>query len=401
MKKLLTSAALVALALGLAAPGRAQSEKPLQKLWSLFGGKSNPPAATATSNSNSTTTMVHADTSQRPAEIQIELAWYADPITCPYGLVAATQKGDLQLHGTVPSKAVHDHAVRVARLQTQRKVVDMIQENPGAMVRAVRVPMQQLQQSTQAALQNAFPHDQGQLKVQCYGDGRVTVTGRVTSWEHKLAVSQTLQRVQGTSAVANQAMIVPHGTGQIAQTNPTPAPLRPTPTANPPSSYFQSMPNGAQNSPPTAVQNVPPVRVGTPQNNPYAMQQPSNPFQAVSMPKNPNVPPVTLEQPQPTPTVAQQSPLQPTTAEPGRGVVIMDEPAAPAVAPTPQFIKRRIEETVPGVSDVTVTFTSPKNAKVDVRCRPTDNTDQIIGQIISLRELESIQVDLNIRVPEK
>ena len=75
-----------AVALAIAAGARGQTgERPLQKIFGTGAGKSSPAPANATV----------AEKSQRRAEIGVELAWLADPITFPYFLEARIEGGTL------------------------------------------------------------------------------------------------------------------------------------------------------------------------------------------------------------------------------------------------------------------------------------------------------------------
>src|SRR5947209_7383224 len=54
--------------------------------------------------------------SNRFTEIQVELAWMADPVTFPYFLEARVKGTNLELRGYVPSKAARTQAVNLAKL---------------------------------------------------------------------------------------------------------------------------------------------------------------------------------------------------------------------------------------------------------------------------------------------
>src|SRR4051794_6283264 len=78
----------------------AQTDRP----WRLFGRPADKTAAKAIDP-------------RRQAEIQIELAWLADPVTFPYFLEARTTSAGLVVRGYVPNKAVHEQAVNLAKVQ--------------------------------------------------------------------------------------------------------------------------------------------------------------------------------------------------------------------------------------------------------------------------------------------
>src|SRR5207302_262388 len=91
----LAGAALAATAaLGLAQTG----ERPLHKFFGSGPGKNSPPKT--------------SEDLRRKAEIDVELAWLADPVTFPYYLEAQADATTLTVRGYVPDPAVRDHALK-------------------------------------------------------------------------------------------------------------------------------------------------------------------------------------------------------------------------------------------------------------------------------------------------
>ncbi len=140
---------------------------------------------------------------RRLLEIQVELAWLADPLTFPYFLDAQLQGQTLEIHGHVPSPEVRERACQLARLYCPLAIQDVMREHASLAVRPVRRPPQQLQHMAASSLRLALPASD-KILVSCALDGQVTLQGTVTSWEEKLAASQALRRLHGCLCVANQ-----------------------------------------------------------------------------------------------------------------------------------------------------------------------------------------------------
>src|SRR5262249_30606075 len=66
----------------------------------------------------------------RLSEIQVELGWMADPFTFPYRLEAKANGGALEVRGVVPSEAVRQRALRIAREGCPLKVTDGLKVYP-------------------------------------------------------------------------------------------------------------------------------------------------------------------------------------------------------------------------------------------------------------------------------
>jgi BON domain len=150
------------------------------------------------------TPKVKAEDPRRLAEIGVELAWLADPVTFPYFLEAKVEGATLTVRGFVPDKAVRDYALRLARLYCSCSVTDAMKEHPSLRVRPGQAAPTQLQTAVVSALREALSRQQAQkLQVQCAADGKVTLGGPVQSAEAKLAASRALRRMYGCTSVQN------------------------------------------------------------------------------------------------------------------------------------------------------------------------------------------------------
>jgi hypothetical protein len=190
-----------ALSLGLAMPALAQTSG-AAKL-----GKSGMPADLQP---------LPAAEGKRLMEIQMELAWLADPVTFPYYLEAHIQGDTLLVQGYVPSRAVHEQALKHARQQCSLKITDALKEHSGVAVKPTRTSASQLQQGATTALRQSVGQGAARLQVKCGSDSKITVSGWVGSFEEKLTVSQTLRRLHGCTAVINTTHVEVNGAPRTA-----------------------------------------------------------------------------------------------------------------------------------------------------------------------------------------
>lgn len=140
---------------------------------------------------------------RRVTEVNVEIAWLADPVTFPYYLEAHATASQLEVRGYVPNKAVREQAIRIAQVYSSLPVADAMKEHPSLLVRTTSMSAQQLQTSVQSSLRSALPRQYQQLKAECAKDGTVSVIGPVNSYEEKMAVSHALRRLHGCTSVQN------------------------------------------------------------------------------------------------------------------------------------------------------------------------------------------------------
>ncbi len=184
---------------------------------------------------------------RRLAEINIEIAWLADPVTFPYYLEARSNGGNMEVRGYVPGKAVREHALRLAQVHASAPVVDAMKEHPSLLVRPSPMTPQELQRRIVSALREALPKSSQQLQVQLAPDGKVFVHGAIPTHEDKLTVSLSLRRLHGCTSVQNQTQ-VPNDPA-VAQGN--------NPLADPKKAPFQATSNPATKPNDNAVVNDP------------------------------------------------------------------------------------------------------------------------------------------------
>jgi hypothetical protein len=400
-------------------------------------------------------TMLSEQTSadlNRLMEIQVELAWLSDRTTFNYYLEAHVKGTALEVRGYVPSKTVREQAINLAKLNCSLSVTDAIKAHPSLVIRTTHRVPDQLTDSVQTALHEAFPNQQ--LTVNCQDDGTVQVFGSVRSFEQKLAVSRSLRRLHGCTSVANFTEV---GGGEIARHFPkytnnafsapstTPKVITPVVKAPP----VKAPP------PPTATYSsamIKPVRATTDDFGGQSTKAPSDrkrdePFtlivrtppavrqtETITLPaaSAPSIKITTVEGPvlprsDNTGLLKTPDQVKPGDAYESRGVVVVstEEPASPQPTSTwlppltpaqpqpappakassaarlmnaPQ-LKKRIESAVPGVHHVNVTFTSKTDVHVECAIRPGEDTGAVARQILALREFDPYKVDLEIQQP--
>jgi hypothetical protein len=175
---------------------------------------------------------LEADDYNRLAEILMELAWLADPLTFPCRLEAHVNDTVLQVKGCVPNQKVRQRALDLARRYCPITVIDLLKQGEQGPVQLAFVPPPQLGRAAVTALQASFP--QQPFKVECDGAGRVKVSGFVGSFEQKLAVSKSLRGLQGCSAVINDTHVTSNLSPAVVTKNGSPksgAPKSGAPTA--------------------------------------------------------------------------------------------------------------------------------------------------------------------------
>ena len=114
----------------------------------------------------------------RYEESQVELAWLAEPMLFSLNLAAQLKDNTLAVRGYVPTAAVRDHALKVAREQTTFRVVDELKIYPAAGNAQAR-PTNPRRSSIIARqiLVQQFPERGKDIEVKCDPQGRVTVAG--------------------------------------------------------------------------------------------------------------------------------------------------------------------------------------------------------------------------------
>jgi hypothetical protein len=153
--------------------------------------------------------------SSRQVEVQVELAWLADPLICPYCPAAHVVGQSLEVSGYVPSEEVAARVVEVARRNCALPLMNALRIRAGLSAARVSVPAERLQQAARrtACAELSGPADQ--VQVSCSPSGLIAVIGRVPSLQEKLRLSQALCRLPGCSAVVNLLRVEPEASTEL------------------------------------------------------------------------------------------------------------------------------------------------------------------------------------------
>src|SRR5262249_54913277 len=143
----------------------------------------------------------------RLTEVQVEMAWLADPATFPYRLTARVQGLTLRVSGCVPSSGVRSHVLQVARNHCGLPVRDDLTVVPGLAAYPQAVTATALEQAALAAVKSGFPPPAADVQVQVRGRSVLVVSGVVPSEEVSLAVCQRLRQLAGCSSVVNHLLV--------------------------------------------------------------------------------------------------------------------------------------------------------------------------------------------------
>jgi hypothetical protein len=170
----------------------------------LVGTPNGPPHLKIKNGTGATTQEAIA----RVAEIKAELAWLADPATCPCPLKAHAFGLTLEVRGSVPNEAVRAQAIALAKEQTTLAVMDALQVQPDlAMPKPINEPAENLALSAASAFNDSVPSYCFGVNIGALSNGTITVEGMIPSYEEKLRVSQRLRQLRGCTCVVNHLTV--------------------------------------------------------------------------------------------------------------------------------------------------------------------------------------------------
>lgn len=327
----------------------ASGQTALEKIRDAFSGKKTPPPAPPA------TSMMPMESDARLIEILVELAWLGDPITFPFYLEARVEGPVLHIRGNVPSKAVHEHAMKL--VTTSLPVVDDLKENPTLKPHPTRMSPEQLQKVVGAAMRETLPRQAKNLQMRCTADGQVAISGMVETFEQKLQISQALRRLHGCTVAKNLTRVGTDPDGLLAKNLTKPAV---TPTNVPGSIAIAQAPGGT---------------TGVVKSSPLG-----------SLPQDINIKTEPVGAP---PANAGGSPASVPTEVPNVPV----RPGGPRLT-LPQ-IQQRIREACPKAKDVIATQKPTGEVKVEIHVREDGDIDGILNRIYSLPDMESYRLEVN------
>jgi hypothetical protein len=347
------------------------------QIWRWFGPKApdkNPPAKSTQSDPS------------RVAEINVEVAWLADPVTFPYYLEAHATGSQMEVRGYVPNREVREQAVRIAQVYSSLPVVDAMKEHPSLLVKPGLLTAQQLQSSAQSSLRVALPKQSQQLKIECGSDGKVFVIGPVSSIEEKVIVSHSLRRLHGCTSVQNLTTLP----SDVAQ---TPEPRERTPivkTSNPTEPRDQPAPEGKPSAGPEVKskswftwpfgRSAPPTKDEPPLAEPRKSEPP--PIIDVKKPDDPIVLPKVPE-PRNLPEEVKGS-----------------APSVPAKTPalSRAELQKRIQAACPNAKNIEVQFTSATEVRISLEIRAEKDLEPTAERLFAMPELQNYRPDLQFKI---
>jgi BON domain len=149
---------------------------------------------------------------------EFECALLADPLTFPYSVQPVFHDNTLEIHGTVPSLAVRERVLTLARLVHQGAISDRIEVELSSVRRIRPASASELRASLMQRLHAAFPQLVAHITIVCDERGNVTINGTVPTWLEKRTVHQTLRDTLGCASMTNH----------LTLSAPTPGSLIPT-----------------------------------------------------------------------------------------------------------------------------------------------------------------------------
>jgi hypothetical protein len=153
----------------------------------------------------------------RVLEMQVALAWLADPVASPCRLEARTVGGSLEVRGEVPDEAALGHALQLARVESGMQVVSKLQINPRLRAPAGRKTQDVLHRDAFNALRQGFPDLAPAITVSTLADGQIVLKGTVQFFEDKLAISRHLRQATTCSCIMNQLQVLAEPPEGLAQ----------------------------------------------------------------------------------------------------------------------------------------------------------------------------------------
>lgn len=271
-------------------------------------------AQSYTPTTPTTTVSSSGISSQRPEEVQVQLAWLADPWTFPWQLSARLTPSGLQVLGSVPTPAIKQRALQVAHATCRMPVIDGVRLQSGLSLPFVNSrPEAELQAAAEELLRKRFGAAAGDVQVQVQDNGAVVVVGRVPSAEQRLAVSQCFRGLDGCRSVVSRLDV-----GGSRDVQPTTA-----------LSYRKPAPTPARPTVEVATKPTPP----TPGSTVEVAAQPAPLPPALTTASTPDVAPPPL--PLPTPTVATSTPAPETPTLPTIQNGSAPSPTVVVVTPPP------------------------------------------------------------------
>jgi hypothetical protein len=138
-----------------------------------------------------------------PDEIQVELAWLADPATFPCRLVANVDADHVTIKGFVPNEAVKMRAMEIAGQHTALPLIDEMRIYQNIPLPAAGVAVDSVLGDAAQVLARQLGEKANPLELTASTAGQIVVTGTLPTYADQLAVSHCLWGVHGCTSVRN------------------------------------------------------------------------------------------------------------------------------------------------------------------------------------------------------
>jgi hypothetical protein len=313
----------------------------------------------------------------RVTEVNVEVAWLADPVTFPYYLEAHATGSQLEVRGYVPNKTVREQALRIAQVYSSLPVADSIKEHPSLLVRPNQMSPQQLQSSVTSSLRVALPKQYQQLKAECGSDGKVYVAGVVNTLEEKIAVSHALRRLHGCTSVQNFTSL-PSELAQDPSRDRTPI-VKTSNTTEKSAKPVVALENKSKSWWPFGKGQAT-TREEPPLLDPRKPEIKGPPIVDEKNPRQPGGPILIPNVPEPKKIAAN---------------VVKGEPPAPLAA---EELQKRIQSACPQVKSVEVQFTSAQDVRITVEILTENELKPTAERIFALPELLKFRPELQFKI---
>lgn len=155
----------------------------------------------------------------RLLEMDVELAWLADPTTSPWRLQARTVGGAIEVRGQVPNEVVLGQALQIARVESGMPAVSKVQLNSMLGTPRPSKPQEILHREAFDALRKGFPSLAPAITVSTRADGQIVLKGTVPTHEDKWAISRHLREATVCSSVVNQLQVLAERQESFAQSS--------------------------------------------------------------------------------------------------------------------------------------------------------------------------------------
>jgi hypothetical protein len=314
---------------------------------------------------------------RRVTEVNVEVAWLADPLTFPYYLEAHATDSQLEVRGYVPNKTVREQALRIAQVYSSLPVADSMKEHPSLLVRPSQMSPQQLHSSVTSSLRVALPKQYQQLKVECGNDGKVYVVGVVNTLEEKMAVSHALRRLHGCTSVQNSTSL-PSELAQDPPPDKTPI-VKTSNTTEKSAKPVVALENKSKSWWPFGKGQAP-TREEPPLLDPRKPEIKGPPIVGEKNPRQPGGPILIANAPEPKKVAAN---------------VVKAERPAPLAA---DELQKRIQSACPQVKSVEVQFTSAQDVRITLEILTENDLKSTAERVFALPELLKFRPELQFKI---